>query len=156
MASAVVTASEAHPSRARLDPTRPARCRIPDTARAADGADGANRRGQDTAKHVVTADVGERGGAISWRDRRPVATALFRAEPVVFGHVGSDPTVSRLVDTLAADAPTALKVIDTARAVARARAWRHAGSAAPTHERSAQAPLVVDVDATLVTARTPA
>ncbi len=78
--------------------------------------------------------------------------AQMRAEPAVFGHVASDPTVSRLIDTLAADAATALKVIDTARAAARARAWKLAGPAAPNHDRSAKAPLVVDVDATLVTA----
>ena len=31
--------------------------------------------------------------------------AMLRAEPGVFGPVASDPTVSRLIDTLAADAP---------------------------------------------------
>jgi hypothetical protein len=40
--------------------------------------------------------------------------AQLRAEPAVFGHVASDPTVSRLIDTLAADATTALNLIDTA------------------------------------------
>ena len=78
--------------------------------------------------------------------------AQLRAEPAVFGHVASDPTVSRLIDTLASDATAALKAIDTARAAARARAWKLAGPAAPNHDRSAKAPLVVDVDATLVTA----
>src|SRR5699024_8639760 len=48
--------------------------------------------------------------------------AQLRAEPAVFGLVASDPTVSRMVDTLAADAPRTLKAIDAARAVARARA----------------------------------
>jgi hypothetical protein len=76
----------------------------------------------------------------------------LRAEPAVFGHVASDPTVSRLIDTLAGDAVLALRAINTARAAARARAWRLAGKDAPNHERSATAPLVVDVDATLVTA----
>ena len=78
--------------------------------------------------------------------------AQLRAEPAVFGHVASDPTVSRLIDTLAADAPAALKAIDAPRAGARARVWKLAGPAAPNHDRSAKAPLVVDVDATLVTA----
>ncbi|ACV78455.1 IS1380 family transposase [Nakamurella multipartita] len=78
--------------------------------------------------------------------------AQLRTEPAVFGHVASDPTVSRLIDTLTADAVTALKAIDAARAAARARAWKLAGPAAPDHDRSAKAPLVVDVDATLVTA----
>jgi hypothetical protein len=45
--------------------------------------------------------------------------ALLCAEPSVFGLVASDPTVSRTIDALAADAPRALKAIDTARARAR-------------------------------------
>jgi hypothetical protein len=45
--------------------------------------------------------------------------ALLRAEPRVYGLVASDPTVSRCIDALAADAPAALKAINTARAAAR-------------------------------------
>ena len=55
-----------------------------------------------------------------------VATALggdcladinqLRASPAVYGRVASDPTVSRLFDTLAADVDTALAAINTARA----------------------------------------
>ena len=41
---------------------------------------------------------------------------LLRAEPGVFGRVASDPTVSRLIDTLAADADRALAAIEAARA----------------------------------------
>jgi hypothetical protein len=37
--------------------------------------------------------------------------AVLRAEPRVFGLVASDPTVSRTIDALAADAPAALKAI---------------------------------------------
>jgi hypothetical protein len=66
--------------------------------------------------------------------------------------VASDPTVSRLVDALAADAPAALAAIAAARATARERAWSLAGNNAPDHQRSAATPLVIDVDATLVTA----
>ena len=40
---------------------------------------------------------------------------LLRAEPGVFGRVASDPTVSRLIDTLAADADHALVGIEAAR-----------------------------------------
>ena len=76
---------------------------------------------------------------------------LLRAEPGVYGPVASDPTVSRMIATLAADAPAALKAIDTARAGARARAWELAGTNAPDHQTSAATPLVVDLDATLVT-----
>ncbi len=66
--------------------------------------------------------------------------------------VASDPTVSRAVDALAADAPAALTAIDTARARAWARLWSLAGEHAPDHGSDAAAPLVIDVDATLVTA----
>ena len=38
--------------------------------------------------------------------------ALLRAAPQVFGRVASDPTVSRTIDALAADAPAALAAID--------------------------------------------
>lgn len=78
--------------------------------------------------------------------------ALLRSEPAVYGKVASDPTVSRLISLLAADAPQVLKAIDTARAEARARAWLLAGEQAPNHAASVEQPLVVDVDATLVTA----
>jgi len=47
--------------------------------------------------------------------------AMLRAEPGLFGPVASDPVVSRLVTSLAADAPRALKAIRAARAVAAAR-----------------------------------
>jgi hypothetical protein len=78
--------------------------------------------------------------------------ALLRAEPGVFGRVASDPTVSRLVTTLAADAPKALAAIDSARAASRATAWRLARESAPDHGVDAEHPLVIDLDATLVTA----
>ena len=45
--------------------------------------------------------------------------SVLRAEPGVYGLVASDPTVSRLIDTLAADAPRALAAIAAARASAR-------------------------------------
>jgi hypothetical protein len=77
--------------------------------------------------------------------------ALLRAEPGVNGRVASDPTVSRTIDALAADAPAALKAIDTARATARAAVWALAGERAPDHGADATAPLVIDIDATLVT-----
>ena len=46
----------------------------------------------------------------------------LRAHPQVFGPVASDPTVSRLIDTLAADATAALAAIHSARSAARSRA----------------------------------
>jgi hypothetical protein len=78
--------------------------------------------------------------------------AQLRAAPEVFGPVASDPTVSRLVDRLGADAPAALAAIAEATATARSRAWQLADDQAPDHGRSAANPLVIDVDATLVTA----
>ena len=77
--------------------------------------------------------------------------ALLRAEPGVYGSVASDATVSRTVAALAADAPAALKAINTARAAARARAWALAGDHAPGHGADARSPVVIDLDATLVT-----
>lgn len=76
--------------------------------------------------------------------------ALLRGEPAVFGSVASDPTVSRLIATLAADAPKALAAIATARAAARAAAWQAAGDQAPDHAITAEAPLTIDLDASLV------
>jgi hypothetical protein len=77
---------------------------------------------------------------------------LLRAEPAVFGRVASDPTVSRLIDTLAADADHALAAIEAARAQARARVWALAGEHAPDHATDVSSPLIIDLDATLVAA----
>jgi Transposase DDE domain group 1 len=74
--------------------------------------------------------------------------AMLRSQPQLFGLVASDPVVSRLVIRLAADAPRALKAIRTARAAARNRAWGLAGDAAPGADRG---PIIVDIDATIVT-----
>jgi DDE family transposase len=78
--------------------------------------------------------------------------AQLRAAPEMFGLVASDPTVSRCIDALAADAPAALAAINTARAQARSKAWGLAGDLAPDHSADAHRPMVIDVDATLVTA----
>ena len=77
---------------------------------------------------------------------------LLRAEPGVYGPVASDPTISRTIATLATDAPAALAAIDTARAAARARAWTLAGADGPEAASGATSPLIIDLDATLVTA----
>ena len=78
--------------------------------------------------------------------------ALLREAPDVFGRVASDPTVSRLVDTLAADPERALEAIAVAAAKARTAAWSLAGEHAPNFRVTARRPLVVDLDATLITA----
>lgn len=72
--------------------------------------------------------------------------AVVRSQPDLFGHVASDPTVSRLIATLAEDVEPALAAIRQARAKARARAWE----LAPVTEPGGW--LIVDLDATLVDA----
>ncbi|MDK0523499.1 IS1380 family transposase [Streptomyces sp. ML-6] len=74
--------------------------------------------------------------------------AMLRAEPDLFGLVASDPTVSRLVDTLAAAGPRALAAVRQARAEVRERVWSLAGDAAP----NAADEVVVDIDGVLVQA----
>lgn len=78
--------------------------------------------------------------------------AVVRGEPAVFGLVASDSTVSRLIDMLARDVDKALAAINLARAAARARAWKLAGVHAADHDIGVEDPLIVDLDATLVTA----
>lgn len=53
--------------------------------------------------------------------------AMVRAEPSLFGPVASDPTVSRLVDMLAAAGSRALAAIRTARTDVRDRTRQLAG-----------------------------
>ena len=72
--------------------------------------------------------------------------AVVRAQPELFGPVASDPTVSRLVAALAADAPAALGALRAARAGARERVW---GFASPVEEHE---PVIIDLDATIVLA----
>lgn len=72
--------------------------------------------------------------------------AVLRAQPGVFGPVASDPTVSRLITTLATDADAAVAAISAARAAARERVWNVAG--APLQAGR----VVIDLDATLLDA----
>ncbi|WP_327234838.1 IS1380 family transposase [Streptomyces sp. NBC_01317] len=73
---------------------------------------------------------------------------MLRAEPGVFGLVASDPTVSRLVDALAAAGSKALTAIRTARAETRSRVWELAGEDGP----AADGQVIVDIDGVLVLA----
>jgi hypothetical protein len=75
--------------------------------------------------------------------------AVLRAQPQLCGPVASDPVVSRLVATLAAGGPRALRAIRQARAAARERAWALAGDRAPGADGSL---VPVDIDATIVLA----
>jgi len=81
--------------------------------------------------------------------------AVVRAEPAVFGPVASDPTLSRTIARLAGDVEKVLAAIDRARADARSHVWAAAATHAPDHDADARHPLVVDVDATLVTSHRP-
>ncbi|WP_351237822.1 IS1380 family transposase, partial [Streptomyces sp. NPDC002133] len=74
--------------------------------------------------------------------------AMLRAEPEMFGPVASDPTVSRLIDSLAAAGPRALAAIRRARAEVRERVWRLAGHHAPDTDGE----VIVDIDGALVLA----
>lgn len=78
--------------------------------------------------------------------------STLRAEPEVYGPVASDPTISRLLSVLAGDVDTAVRAIGAARRAARKTAWDLAGEHAPSHGACAADPLVIDLDATLVTA----
>lgn len=72
--------------------------------------------------------------------------AVVRSQPDLFGPVASDPTVSRLIASLAADAEHSLAALRAARAIARQRAWQLLPVAADS------GPVVIDIDATLVEA----
>lgn len=72
--------------------------------------------------------------------------AILRAEPEVFGPVASGPTVSRLIDALAAAGPKALTAIRSARA--EARVWQLVGANGP----AAGGSVIVDIDGVLVLA----
>lgn len=78
--------------------------------------------------------------------------ALLRAESGIFGQVVSDSTVSRLISLLGDDAGRAGKAIASARRTARKRVWGMAGAHVPDVHLSAADPLVIDVDASLVSA----
>lgn len=77
--------------------------------------------------------------------------ATLRAEPEVYGSVASDPTISRLLTTLAADVDAVEIAISAARRRARENTWALAGQHAPDAGVTAKNPLVIDLDASLVT-----
>jgi hypothetical protein len=75
--------------------------------------------------------------------------AVLRDQPELAGPVASDPVVSRLVRSLAADGPRALAAIRAARAAARERAWALAGDTAPGGDGGL---VTIDLDATILIA----
>jgi hypothetical protein len=70
--------------------------------------------------------------------------AVLRAQPEVFGAVASDPTLSRLIDTLAEDPEPVIAALRGASAAARDRVWGH------RQPMGDACPVVIDLDATLV------
>ncbi|GMA21472.1 hypothetical protein GCM10025862_34930 [Arsenicicoccus piscis] len=101
----------------------------------------------DPAKVVTDLAVSLALGGDACRD-----AALLRDEPSLFGPVASDATISRTIAALAGDIERVEKAIAQARAAARSHVWHLAGRYAPNHDASAAKPLVIDLDATLVTA----
>jgi hypothetical protein len=78
--------------------------------------------------------------------------AAVRAQPALFGQVASDPTVSRLFAALAGDVEVAVAAVRGARAAARAAVWQRRRPLAGTPGRRSGGQVIVDLDATLVTA----
>ncbi len=73
--------------------------------------------------------------------------AVVRAQPELFGPVASDPTVSRLFDSLVEGPGEAIAAIRAARALARDRVWSHR---TPFTGQAQDRRVVVDLDATLI------
>ncbi len=81
--------------------------------------------------------------------------AAVRAQHLLFGTVASDPTGSRLFAALAADTTTAdaaVTALRAARAAARDRVWSRRRPLAGTPGTRDGGQVIVDIDATLVTA----
>ena len=78
--------------------------------------------------------------------------AVLRGQGELFGPVASDPTVCRLIKTLAGDVEAVEAAVEAARGEVRRRVWSLAGEHSPAAGISAASPLVIDVDATLVEA----
>lgn len=70
--------------------------------------------------------------------------AVVRAQSELFGAVASDPTISRLIDSLGEDCEAAIAALRAARAAARTTVWGHRVPVSGT------GPVVVDLDATLI------
>ena len=81
------------------------------------------------------------------------STAL-RDEPDLYGPVASKAPITRFIQALAADVNQGSASINAARFAARAREREIAGNYAPNHGTDAQNPLIVDIDASLITAHT--
>ena len=78
--------------------------------------------------------------------------AAVRSQPGMFGTVASDPTVSRVFTALAADVEDAVAAIRQVRAQARAAVWTRRRPLPGSPGRRDGGQVIVDLDATLVTA----
>lgn len=78
--------------------------------------------------------------------------AALRDEPGIYGRVASDATVSRLIKLLGSDPDRAIAAIGLARKTARQTAWQLAGDGSPAGRATVADPLIIDLDATPVTA----
>jgi len=93
----------------------------------------------DPAKIVLDLAVAIAAGGDCLAD-----VALLRAQSEVFGSVASDPTISRLLDTLAGDAAATIAAIRAARTTARSSVWERQSPLAD------QSQVIIDLDATLI------
>lgn len=78
--------------------------------------------------------------------------AAVRSQRQVFGTVASDPTISRVFTALAGDVDAAVAAIRRVRADARATSWVRRRPLARTPGGRSGGQVIVDIDATLVTA----
>jgi hypothetical protein len=102
----------------------------------------------DRATHDPGKVLLDLGTAIALGGDCAADVAVVRAQPQLFGAVASDPTVSRLISTLAADVEAAVEGIRAARAAARERVWARRRPLAGR----VGSQVTIDLDATLVTA----
>lgn len=79
-------------------------------------------------------------------------STTLRDEPDLYGPVASKATITRIIRALAADVDQGLTAINAARSAARQRMWELAGKHAPNHDANAHNPMVIDIDASLITA----
>ena len=99
------------------------------------------RAGHDPGKVVLDVALAIALGGDCFAD-----LAVVGAQPELFGAVASDPTVSRLIESLAGGSDAAIAAIRQARAAAREVVWCHRSPV------SGEEPVIVDLDATIVVA----